>query len=248
MSDTSEHWTSIEINGHQADVFEPDAPREGRAVLHLHGHSCETLKDNPAFSAELNRHGLRTICPHGKRSWWLPQVCTEFDAEQTPFDFVRTDVINWIATEWQVELPNVAMTGISMGGQGVLQIAYREALKFPVVAAIAPAVDFHNWHGQGLPLDNMFADRESARQQTAILQLHPLNWPRHQLLVCDPTDYEWLESSERLTSKLYSTGVPFESDFESSHGGHSWDYFNAMAPRVIEFVADGLEQESLRLV
>ena len=94
----------------------------------------------------------------------------------------------------------------------------------------------------------MFHDRESARQHTAILQLHPLNWPRHQLLVCDPTDTEWIESAERLSSKLYSTGIPFESDFESSHGGHSWDYFNAMAPRVIEFVAAGLEQESLRLV
>jgi S-formylglutathione hydrolase len=241
-------WTSTEINGKQADVFEPDTPREGRAVLHLHGHACETLKDNPVFSTELNRHGLRVICPHGKRSWWLPLICTEFDADQTPLDFVREDVVDWISREWNVKTPNIALTGISMGGQGVLQLAYRAALQFPVMAAISPAVDFHNWVGRGLPLDEMFDDREAARQHTAILQLHPLNWPRHQLLVCDPTDTEWIESAERLGSKLYSTGIPFESDFESSHGGHSWDYFNAMAPRVMDFVAAGLEQESLRLV
>lgn len=247
MSNAPGRWTSIEINGKQADVFEPEAPRAGRAVLHLHGHACETLKDNPAFSTELNRHGLRVICPHGKRSWWLPLVCSEFDAEQTPLDFVRDEVVGWIGREWNVEPPHIALTGISMGGQGILQLAYRAALQFPVVAAISPAVDFHDWVGRGLPLDEMFENREAARQETAILQLHPLNWPRHQLLVCDPTDAEWIESAERLSSKLYSTGVPFESDFKSSHGGHSWDYFNAMAARVIEFVATGLEQESLRV-
>lgn len=248
MSDSNGRWTSIDINGHQADVFEPETPRTDRAVIHLHGHGLETLKDKPAFSTALNQHGLRVICPHGQRSWWLPVICEEFDSEQTPHDFVRNDIVDWVSKEWQVEPPYIALTGISMGGQGILQLAYREALQFPVVAAISPAIDFHNWVGQGLPLDDIFSDRESARQQTAILQLHPLNWPRHQLLVCDPTDAEWIESSERLSSKLYSTGVPFESDFNSSHGGHSWDYFNAMAPRVIEFVANGLEQESLRLV
>ena len=65
-------------------------------------------------------------------------------------------------------------------------------------------------------------------------------------LVCDPTDEEWIESSDRLTSKPYSMGIPFESDFQTSNGGHSWDYFNLMAPRVISFVANGLEQETLR--
>ena len=111
------------------------------------------------------------------------------------------------------------------------------------MAVISPAVDFHNWYGQGLPLDEMYPNREAARQQTVTLQLNPLNWPRHQLLVCDPTDAEWFEGVERLAMKLSSIGIPFESDFKTSHGGHSWDYFDRMARPVLEFVANRLERE-----
>jgi hypothetical protein len=67
------------------------------------------------------------------------------------------------------------------------------------------------------------------------------------LIVCDPADAEWFESAERLTMKLRSIGIPFESDLETSAGGHSWEYFDMMAPRVIGFVADRLEQESRRV-
>jgi len=236
-------WSNIEIAGKEAHVFEPSRPREGRAVIHLHGHGCETLRYKAEFTAELERHGLRTICPYGARSWWLPLICDEFDPAVTPYDFVRESIVDWIGENWLVAPPKIALTGISMGGQGALQIAYRDARRFPIVAAIAPAIDFHNWIGTGVPLDDMFDSKEAARQQTVILHLHPLNWPRHQLLVCDPQDFDWIESSERLASKLYSTGIPFDSDFETSNGGHSWDYFNKMAPRVIQYVADALEKD-----
>ena len=89
-----------------------------------------------------------------------------------------------------------------MGGQGALQLAYRYPREFPVVAAISPAIDFHHWYGQGLPLDEMFASREAARQATATLQIHPLGWPRHQLLVCDPEDVDWYEGVDRLVAEI----------------------------------------------
>lgn len=234
-------WTTVEIAGKRADVFEPEGPAtEGRAVLHLHGHGLTTLKDNPVFSAELERHGLRAICPHGQRSWWLDVVCREFDPRLTPMQFLHEHVVPYIGERWGAQPPGVGLTGTSMGGQGVLQLAYRHARDFPVVAAIAPAIDFHNWYGRGLPLDEMFSSREEARQHTTILQIHPLNWPRHQLFVCDPADEEWYESAERLAMKLSASGIAFESDLRTSNGGHSWTYFNHMAPRVIGFVAERL--------
>ncbi|MDA1164796.1 MAG: alpha/beta hydrolase-fold protein [Planctomycetota bacterium] len=241
-------WTTTSINGKDADIFVPDSPRSERAVIHLHGHGLTTLKDNETFSRELNQHGLRVVCPHGQRSWWLPEICEEFDLEITPFDYVRNNVVSWIGENWGVRTPNIALTGISMGGQGVIQLGYRCGRDFPIIAAISPAVDFHQWWGTGLPLDAIFKTQEAARQQTAILHLQPLNWPRHQLIVCDPRDTDWIDSSERLASKLYSSGIPFESDFETSNGGHSWDYFNMMAPRVVKFVSDACDSESMRIV
>lgn len=241
-------WTTTSIDGKDADIFAPDSPKSERAVIHLHGHGLATLKDNEAFSRELNEHGLRVVCPHGQRSWWLPEICEEFDSKITPFDYVRENVVAWISENWGITTPNIALTGISMGGQGAIQLGYRCGRDFPIIAAISPAVDFQDWWGRGLPLDDMFDSQEAARQQTAILHLQPLNWPRHQLIVCDPGDADWIHSSERLASKLYSSGIPFESDFETSNGGHSWDYFDVMAPRMVKFVSEALDSESMRIV
>ena len=116
------------------------------------------------------------------------------------------------------------------------------------MAALAPTIDFHRVYGEGLPLDDMFESAELARQQTAILHLHPLNWPRHQFIACDPADATWLADSERLASKLFSSGIAFESDFETTHGGHNWTYFNAMAGKAVTFLADAFDREDRRLV
>lgn len=241
-------WQQVEIDGKKADVYEPHAPANpSRAVLHLHGHGLTTLTGNPAYSAEFERYGLRAVCPHGGRSWWLDLISSEFDPHITPQQFLTQHVVQYIAQRWGVAPSAIGLMGISMGGQGALQLAYRRPREFPVVAVISPAIDFQNLYGRGLPLDQMFANREAARQHTATLQINPLNWPRHQLIACDPRDIDCFEGVERLAMKLSATGIPFESDLETSHGGHGWDYFNAMAPKAVEFIATRLDQESRRI-
>jgi S-formylglutathione hydrolase len=241
-------WRRVEIAGRAADVFEPTTVAAfGGAVLFLHGHGGETLADKPAYTAELERHGLRCVCPHGGRGWWLDVPAPDLDADITPLRFLVDRVLPWIAETWHVQPPMIGLLGVSMGGQGVLQLAYRHPLRFPVVAAVSPVVDFHRVYGEGLPLDAMFPDREAVRQETVVLQLHGLNWPRHQLITCDPADAHWFEGAERLAMKLASSGVPFERDFETSAGGHTWYYFNPRAPRVVGFIAERLEKESRRV-
>ncbi|MCA9068014.1 MAG: hypothetical protein KDA84_03790 [Planctomycetaceae bacterium] len=241
-------WTETEVVGKPVDIYEPQQPSpEPRVVLFLHGHGQERLRENVPFTQEFERHGLRVVCPQGKRSWWLDLVCEEFDPKVTPLNYLRESVVPFIEDRWQTAPSSIGLLGVSMGGQGVLQLAYRDARRFPVVAAISPAIDFHRCWGQGLPLDQMFPSAEEARQETVILKIHPLNWPKHQLIVCDPRDSYWFEGAERLTLKLHSSGIPFESDFATSAGGHSWGYFNSTATPVIQFLADRLEKESRRL-
>lgn len=240
-SDTVGRWETVEIGGRPADIFTPVKQAVAdRAVLFLHGASEKTIRDDPVFSAELSRHGLPAVCPHGGRSWWLDRICRQFDDALTPMAYLRQQVVPWMREQWVVQPPAIGLLGISMGGQGVLQLSYRHPREFPVAAAISPAVDFQNIWGHGTPLDEMFTDPEAARQETATLHLHPLNWPRHQMFVCDPTDTQWYEGAERLASKLYSMGIPFECDLETTAGGHSWDYFRAMAKPCLTFIAQHL--------
>ncbi|QDT63287.1 alpha/beta hydrolase [Calycomorphotria hydatis] len=240
-------WERVEVAGHPVDLYRP-AQANAPFVLYLHGHGLETLWHNETWSAEFDRHGFGCICPHGARSWWLDKICSEFDDSLTPMKFVLDHVVPYLGEQFDCRPPRIALAGVSMGGQGALQIAYRHPRKFPVVAAISPAIDFHNWIGRGLPLDEMFASPEAARQETAILRFQPLNWPKHQMILCDPTDAEWIESSERLSMKLRSMGIRFVSDLETSNGGHTWEYFNSVAPKVMSFLAERLEKVELPVI
>ena len=135
-----------------------------------------------------------------------------------------------------------------MGGQGALRLAYKRPSIFPVVAAISPAIDYQLRFEEGdetLPL--MYRDAEQARQDTALLHIHPLNWPRHQFFCCDPNDYPWFVSAERLRMKLGSLGVPFECDLETTGGGHGFEYYNQMAEKTVGFLVNRLEKERLRV-
>ena len=68
-------------------------------------------------------------------------------------------------------------------------------------------------------LAQLYRDSEQARQDTATLHIHPLNWPRHQWFVSDPADYLRHDGADRLRMKLYSLGVPYEADLETTGGG-----------------------------
>ena len=160
-----------------------------------------------------------------------------FDPVLSPVTFLSQQLPTFCRSRWEIEPARIGLTGVEMGGQGALQLAYRHARQFAVVAAISPKVDFESWYGHGTTLDEIFPDREAARQATATLHIHPLDWPKHQLLLCDPADQYCMDGVQTLASKLSSSGVPFESDFESTHGGFGWSYANAMAPRVIEYLA-----------
>jgi hypothetical protein len=238
-------WTTIDLAGKPADLFVPDGSRPQHSALFLHGYDGMTLRDNPVYTVELERHSLRVLCPHGDRCWWTDVVAPSFDSELSPIEFLIREVPKFSSPE-NDEFQAWGVFGVEMGGQGALQMAYRKSRLFPVVAAISPKVDFEEWYGHGTSLDDIFPNREAARQATAILQIHPLDWPRHQLLLCDPADIYCRDGVATLASKLSSSGIPFEEDFRSSHGGYGWDYANAMAGRVTRFLAEGLGHASAK--
>lgn len=238
----SGRWEEVTIDGKRADVFQPsNLPKPATCgVLFFHGHGRVTLKDNDTYTSHFEEADWPVVCPHGERSWWLDRICSEFDQTRSPIAYVRESIVPYFQAEWGIAPDGIGLLGISMGGQGALQLAYRHAREFPTVVAISPVIDFHKMYGQGLPLDDMFDSAEAARQQTVPLHLHPLNWPRNQLIVCDPTDTECFDGVERLASKLYSSGIPFESDLKTTVNGHHWDYFNHMAKPAIEFLQQRL--------
>lgn len=243
-------WTEVELAGHPCDVFEPCLPSEhGYVVLYLHGVHSVRLVDNPVFTGLFDRHGLRVIAPMTGPSWWSDRICDAFDAQLTAEQHVLGNVVSYVQKRWNAVPPRIALLGTSMGGQGALRFAFKYPDTFPIVAAISPAIDYQWRLEEGDPvLEQMYGDPETARQYTATLHIHPLNWPRNTWFACDPADWPWYESAERLQMKLTSLGVPHECDLETEAGGHGFEYYNHIAENAIGFILQRLEVERLRIV
>lgn len=239
-------WSHVEVAGKSAEVFEPPAgPRFG--LITLHGVGEETYADKPVFTHWLRELQFACVCPRGRRSWWADRICPEFDSHLTAERYVIHGVQPFFAQYWGLRERQVGLTGISMGGQGALRIAFKHPERFPVVAAIAPAIDHHEWYGQGSPLDEMYDSKEQCRQDTVLMHIHPSQQPRHVFFCVDPDD-GWQRGNDRLHEKLTALGVAHECDLDTRAGGHTWEYYNHAWPRVLKFVVAGLEQESRRLL
>jgi S-formylglutathione hydrolase FrmB len=245
------NWKEVELGGHRCRMFEPARPSaHGFVVVYLHCVGEAPIGRVRAFVDQFERHALRVIEPVTGMSWWSDRLWPPFDPTITAEAYVLQRVVPDVAQRWGARPPQLALLGISMGGQGALRLAYKYPNIFPTVAAIAPAIDFQRRIDEGIDpgLEAMYRDSEDARQDTALLHIHPLNWPRNQFFCCAPSDERWHESADRLRMKLWSLGVPFECDLETNGGGHSWEYFARMAERSVGFLARRLESERLRVV
>jgi S-formylglutathione hydrolase FrmB len=251
MNESRGQWSEATVWGHLCRLFVPATLNPlNYTVIYLHCHLSASLGGYPAFMREFERYGLRVIEPLTGQSWWTDRIWPEFDPNISAENFVLEHVVAFVKERWNARPPQLALLGVSMGGQGALRMAYKHPNVFPTVAAISPAIDFQKRIEEGIDrgLDSMYRDAEEARQDTATLHIHPLNWPRHQFFCCDPADTRWHESADRLRMKLWSLGVPFECDLDTTAGGHSFEYASHMAPHAIGFIAKSLEQERLRVV
>lgn len=252
MASSGGQWSQVEVAGHRCEVFEPAVPNEhGYVVLYLHGVHLGRLSEHDAYTSLLARHGLRAIAPFTARSWWTDRICREFDPNITAARYVTDQIVPYIGQRWDIRPPRIALFGTSMGGQGALRLSFKHPNTFPVVAALSPAIDYQlcyeDYHGDYDTLREMYVDAEAARQDTATLHVHPLNWPRNIFFACDPYDWPWIDSAQKLQMKLYALGIPHETELAIEGGGHGFGYYNLMAERVMQFLLARLEHERLRV-
>ncbi len=244
-------WSQTTIAGKLADRFEPSQLNaHGYVVIYLHGVHLARLDENAVYSELFERHGLRVIAPHTQRSWWTNKICPEFDPKLSAERHLLDNIVPWIEQTWSAKPPQIALLGTSMGGQGGLRFAFKYPNRFPIVAALAPAIDYQIRYDDpdDVTVRQMYDDAEQVRQDTATLHVHPLNWPRHTFFCSDPADERWHDSAQKLRMKLNALGIMHECDLETSAGGHSWTYYNHQAPQAINFIVERLERERLRVV
>jgi pimeloyl-ACP methyl ester carboxylesterase len=241
----SSGWSTEVVDGWgEVDVFEPSGPAPAIPLLFLHGLFRDgdrflTLRDRSGWATRCEQAGLRVVCPQGGDGGWTPRarhILPGGMSSRPVLEALRQTLPVWMQQRWSLPTSACAVAGLELGGQGALQLAYRDPRSFPIVVAIAPKVDYYTWWGQGTWLDQQYDSAEAARQDSVLLQVHGLKWPREQLLLCDPSDPYCFDGVTTLVSKLRSSGVPCEVDLETRAGGLSWDYAEAQAERWLEFL------------
>jgi S-formylglutathione hydrolase len=238
----------VTVAGHRAHVFEPAQPNaHGWTVVFLHDIDGGGLHGRQAYLDQFERRGLPCIAPVSGRSWWTQRIWADFDANVSTEQYVIEHILGYVDQRWGSRAPQVAILGIGMGGQGALRLSFKFPNRLPVAAAVAPALDYQlaYYDEDEVALPAMYAEPEAARQDTATLHVHPLNWPRNIWFAADPADECWYSSAERLKMKLSALGIPHEADLETSSPG-TVGYADLMAARAVEFLVGRLERERLR--
>jgi len=239
-------WEKALIGDKPADVFEPSNRRPRFGILFLHDLDGRTLRDDATFTQLLEAEALACVCPFGDQAWWTDRICPEFDPQATAESYVVNRVLPFLKEKWRLETKSIGLLGVGMGGQGALRLAFKNPQSFPVVAAISPIIEYQELYGRGTPLDGMYDSKEQCRQDTAILHLHPTQYPPH-IFYCIGPDDPWYRGSDRLSEKMNALGVPHTLMVDVTTSGET-EYLNRMAEPALRFVIAGLETESRRLL
>jgi len=242
-------WQRVEVTNKPAMVYDvPDVVRPLGAVVFLHDIDEVMLDRKPSFTGLLKQYRLACICPCGDSTWWLDRPWPTFDVQTTAERWLVHDVVPYVQSRWSLAAGRVGLLGLGMGGQGALRLAFRHPKLFSTVVGLDSILDFHDLYHEGTALDEMYESKERCRQDTAILQIHPAQFPPHVFFACDPTNGRWLRGNDRLHEKLGALGIGHEVDFATSVGGDSWAYAERMAERSVEFLGRGIAEESRRLL
>ncbi len=231
-------WTQTTIGTKLADVFNPDSSLS-LGVVYLHSLSEESPAIDATFTAGLRQHRLRCVAPHGGQCWWADRVCPDFDAELTPERYLLDVVVPWAEAAWHLGSRAIALAGLEMGGQGAVRLAFKHPDRFAIAGSISGAFDCQDWYGLGTPLDEMYDNRERARQDSAVLHIDGHRWPPHLWFGCAPTDAACYRGNDRLHEKLAAMGVPHTAELEAR---------GEMTGSMLTFVAAALAKESKRLM
>lgn len=222
-------------------------------ILLLHGgggshHSFERYGgheylDQKMKSGEISRAVV--VTPNGNNGFWENWHDGSYQYRDWVLDYVVPKVIKDYNT---LDCPNHChLTGISMGGFGVMRFAYYASDRFSSVSAISAPI-FTKEQAEKrktsllvkllFPFDRIFGDyTDELRRSSAYnawVEDKDLQALRLQIVWGDDDHKSIVESNQAFHKHLNSNGVPHEKFVYQ--GGHKWKYWIPQFDRVINFL------------
>lgn len=201
-------WETNEVAGPAVRFWLPTKRTGPFALLYLHDVDSKPFEEVPGARLLMEKLNWPIICPQAGASWWLDRIVADFDATMSPREWLLERVVPWAMQQFTIPPRGLALLGIGMGGQGVLQLAFTHGQQYPVVVSLQAAISFDQLYGQGTCLDQCFTSPEHARQYTAGMMVDPRQAAKSLAIIAHSNDPLWYRGNDRLREKLVAVGVP----------------------------------------
>jgi S-formylglutathione hydrolase FrmB len=231
--DTVDTYSTAMKKNIKAVIIRPDnyaGSKELPVVYLLHGYSGaydDWIKKAKGFEKAADLYNMMIVCPDGGfGSWyWDSPVDASFQYET----YIAVELVNWVDSKYKTVKTRKgrAITGLSMGGQGALYLAFKHQDVFGAAGSMSGGVDIRS-----------FPDNWDMAKRLGAYSEQPERWEKHavinllyllrpnalQLIIDCGTDDFFYKTNENLHQQLLMRNIPH--DFISRPGAHNWPYWS----------------------
>jgi S-formylglutathione hydrolase FrmB len=217
----------------RAIVIRPDNYNETKeqlpVVYLLHGFEgnfADWITKAKGFEKSADLYGMMIVCPDGGISSWYWDSPVDLKSQYETY--VSEELVKWIDHKYRTiqNRKGRAITGLSMGGQGALYLAFRHQDVFGAAGSMSGGVDirpFPNSWDMAKRLGSYSEHPERWEKNTVINLLYLLKPGSLSLIFdCGSEDF-FFKVNENLHQQLLMRNIPH--DFISRPGIHNWSYW-----------------------
>ncbi|WP_392562427.1 alpha/beta hydrolase family protein [Orbus sturtevantii] len=234
--------------GYKATVVVPDSydinDNNYPTIYVLHGWSgnYQDWLKNSNIATLADQYQLILIMPDGNYDKWY--IDSPIDKNSQFETYISSEVVNAIDKEFRTIASKKAraITGLSMGGFGALNIALNHQNQFGAVGSMSGGVDprsfAKNWgliNVFGDPIDNANFWHDKA----IINNAHHFIFSGIKVIIDCGVDDFFINTNRQLHKKLLELKIPH--DYIERDGGHTWNYWNNAIKYQIQFLSNALE-------
>jgi len=216
----------------KAVVILPENYNQGNnfsVVYLLHGHGDNYsgwIKKVPKIKKLADHYNFIIVMPDAEISWYWDSPVNKKLKYET---FTSTELIKYIDSKYKTKKDRKAraITGLSMGGQGALFLAFRHQDIFGAAGSMSGGLDIRpfplNW-GLNEKLGSFDENKKRRNDFAVINQIYGLTPNSIQLIIdCGVSDF-FHQVNANMHQKLLERNIPHV--YIERPGSHSWDVWN----------------------
>ena len=210
----------------------PNQQDERYPVLYLlhgaFGHYFD-WSENANLDSLSNLYDVIIVCPDGQDSWYYDSPVDPTMRFET---YISKELVAYIDGHYRTYANRFmrAITGLSMGGQGSLFLAWRHPDVFWSCGSMSGCMDItaypDNWHIKDR-LGEYADNKERWSQHTVMSQVERLKscvlQPAQNIIIDDGLNDIFIKNNIALHELLLENGI--DHDFTVRPGRHSWNYW-----------------------